>query len=163
MFQNDNSILNNNNSFTSFLNYESFLITLHSLHNSNSTYLAHININSLEHKLTDIASLINTLKIDILMISETKLNTSIVNNLLAFNGYNFIRRDRVNSNSGRGILIYLKNKIKIIKKQLNFDYEIVYLQMNNNSQSMVVHFIGCYKPPNVNISEFNDYLSNHTE
>ena len=74
-----------------------------------SMKLAHSNINSIRNKIDDIASELSDY--EIICISETKLNDSILTSNLMLNTYNTpIRKDR-NHNDGGGLIIYIKNNI----------------------------------------------------
>jgi hypothetical protein len=54
-----------------------------------------LNINSFENKMTSVSSLSNDKNIDILVIQETKINPILVDSYFGLDGYNLIRRDRV--------------------------------------------------------------------
>ena len=75
----------------------------------NHIMIGHLNVNSLGSKLTEIKELQNLCKIDVLVLSETKLDGSYKQEVLDIDGYSCIRQDK-RSNSG-GLLMYISNDI----------------------------------------------------
>lgn len=91
--------------------------------NVRNIILAHININSLRHKFSEISIMLHEKMIDILVISEAKLDDSFTNNLFHVNGYCMYRQD--NTAKSGGIVVFIKDcianscgKIKIYEKSL---------------------------------------------
>ena len=79
------------------------------LDNPYNLILAHLNINSFRYKHTDLFTLIDS-NIDVLVIGETKLDSSFLNSQFEDDGYKSpFRKDR-NSN-GSGLLMYVKDDI----------------------------------------------------
>ena len=72
----------------------------------NKIVVAHLNINSLTNKFDYLIEQI-TWNIDILMISETKLDTSFPTGQFLINGYSELFRIDQNS-QGDGIILYLR-------------------------------------------------------
>jgi hypothetical protein len=66
---------------------------------------AHLNINSLRYKFDEIKEVLTDNIVDLLIISETKLDTSFNDNLFSVDGYKVQRRDR--NQYGGGLLTYL--------------------------------------------------------
>ena len=62
--------------------------------------LAHINVCSLLPKIDEIRFLILTLDLDILCISETWLHKQIMNHEIVIDGYDIIRKDRLDKRGG---------------------------------------------------------------
>ena len=80
------------------------------LKNFNKLILAHLNINSLRNKFEFLISLIDD-NIDILMISETKLDQSFPTNQFMTNGFSApFRLDR--NDKGGGIILYIREDIQ---------------------------------------------------
>lgn len=79
------------------------------LKNPNRIIIAQLNINSIRNKFNILSSII-TNKIDILMISETKLDASFPNNQFTINGFTAPYRLDRNANGG-GILLYIREDI----------------------------------------------------
>ena len=104
-----------------------------------SIKLAHTHINSIRNKLDDIAAELSDY--DIIGISETKLNNSILSSTLMLNSYNIpIRKDR-ELNNGGGLIIYVKNNIffkrslqnitlKVIENQIFFFVNLEIIKVN---------------------------------
>ena len=79
------------------------------LRNSNRIVIAHLNINSLRNKFDMLSDLIYG-NIDILLLTETKLDSSFPSLNFQLNGFkNPFRRDR--SIHGGGIILYIREDI----------------------------------------------------
>jgi hypothetical protein len=63
---------------------------------------AHLNINSLRYKFDEIKEVLNDNIVDLLIISETKLDKSFNDNLFSVDGYKVQHRDR---NQYDGVLL----------------------------------------------------------
>ena len=74
--------------------------------NSGSFHIVHLNINSIFNKFEHVFSMLDNLKLDIIALSEAKLDDSVPDKLFKHDDYVLIRRDR-NSHGG-GLLIYVK-------------------------------------------------------
>ena len=76
---------------------------------SNKIVMRHLNINSIRNKFQLLSSL-TTGKIDILMISETKLDATFPSNKFFIQGYSTVYRlDR--NDKGGGIMLFVKDGI----------------------------------------------------
>ena len=91
-------------------NEESSYSILQSLRikNVDKIVLGHININSIRKKFDVLVDLIRN-KIDILLISETKIDNSFLTSQFGIQGYTPFRLDR--SANGGGLLLYTRNDI----------------------------------------------------
>ena len=101
-------------------NFTDFLFSIRKKH-SNKIIMAHININSLRNKFDMLTNSL-TEYIDILMISETKLDNTFPYALYHLKDYsNPYRLDR--NCHGGGILVYLRDNIpsNLVKLNQNFD------------------------------------------
>ena len=99
------------------------------LKNPNRLIFAHLNINSLRNKFDLLANIIKD-KIDILMISETKFDSSFPQGQFHLHGfYEPYRLDR-NGNGG-GILVFIREDItsKVIKSQMRIEGFFVELNL----------------------------------
>lgn len=82
--------------------------------NISSIKIAHSNINSIRNKLDHISSELSDY--DIICISESKLDDSISDNKLGIEGYRLpLRKDRI-TNSGGGLVMYIKNQIHVKRR-----------------------------------------------
>ena len=77
--------------------------------NLRNIIIAHININSLRHKFSELNIMLHEKMIDILVISESKLDDSFSNNLFHINGYCLYRQD--NTARSGGIVVYVRDCI----------------------------------------------------
>ena len=114
-------------------NFTDFLFNIRK-HHSNKIIMAHININSLRNKFDMLTNSVSEY-IDILMISETKLDDTFPHALYHLKDFsNPYRLDR-NSHGG-GILVYVRdnipsNLVKLDQKFENFEGFFIELTQNN--------------------------------
>ena len=76
--------------------------------NRNRLITAHLNINSLRNKFDSLVEILHS-NVDIVLISETKIDSSFPTAQFKIEGYTTYRLDR-NSNEG-GILLYVREDI----------------------------------------------------
>ena len=106
-------------------------------HHSNKIIMAHININSLRNKFDILTNSVSEY-IDILMISETKLDNTFPHALYHLKDFsNPYRLDR-NSHGG-GILVYVRdnipsNLVKLDQKFENFEGFFIELELSNKNE-----------------------------
>ena len=113
-----------------FINENHVLNTLRNK-NSEMVIIGHLNINHVEKKFEPFVSLVKE-KLDIILLSETKIDESFPSSQFAIEGYTKpFRRDR--DIHGGGILIYVRDDIpcKEVKSQgLPEDIECVFIEIN---------------------------------
>ena len=81
------------------------------IQNINNVIIGHLNINSIASKVDALKTIIQG-NIDVLLISESKLNQSHPTAQVSIDGFNEpYRFDRANQNGGGGILIYVRSDI----------------------------------------------------
>ena len=100
--------------------------------NINRLVIGHLNINSIANKFESLKE-INQGYIDILVISETKLNESYSINMFDIDGYSTPYRYDRNTNTGGGILIYVKEDIACRELKTKSDdksLEGIFLEIN---------------------------------
>ena len=73
--------------------------------------MAMLNIASLPKHLDEICFLLHDKKLDILILNETRLDSSISDNLVSIKGYDILRSDR-KGNAG-GVCMYIMKIIQI--------------------------------------------------
>ena len=78
---------------------------------ANKLNIAHINIRSLIPKFNLFKKYVVDNQLDIVGISETWLNSNILNESVEINGYKIVRKDRQYGRGG-GVILYIKNYIK---------------------------------------------------
>ena len=115
--------------------------------NLNKIAVAHLNINSLRNKFDSLIEQI-TWNIDILIISETKLDTSFPTGQFLINGYSELFRIDQNSQGG-GIMLYVRE---------GFQTEGFYVEINFRKKKWL---LSCSYNPNKNNIKF--HLKNVTK
>ena len=75
--------------------------------------IAHINVNSLRNKIDQVRFLTCRQSIDIMCITETRLDDKITNYDICIDGFQLIRKDRI-GRVGGGVCIYVKTEISYI-------------------------------------------------
>ena len=126
------------------------------LSNINRPVFAHININSLRNKLDSLKTIIRE-NIDILLISETKLDNSFPTSQFAINGYSLPFRLDLSRNSG-GLLLYVRDNLpcRSLKMQMAYDtLEGIFIEINLRKTKWLV--FGGY---NFDKSNIDSYLKN---
>ena len=120
--------------------------------------ISYININSVRNKLTDFSGMVGDF-VDILVISETKIDSSFPTSQFLINGFKSPYRLDVSGNSG-GVLVYVRDSI--LSKQLNVvgtqpDIQVVPFEINVRKQKWLV--LAIYKPPQQNSRYFVEQMS----
>ena len=98
-----------------------FLQIFYSIYENTILIMAHININSLRNKF-DMRTNSFSEQIDILMISETKLDDTFPQALYHLKDFSNPYRLDINSHAGR-ILVYVRNRIPSNLVKLNQKFE----------------------------------------
>lgn len=125
--------------------------------------IVHFNINSITaegrfEQLTDICS---TLKVDCLVITESKLSGEIPTSLISMSGYHEpVRKDR--NRNGGGCLIYIKDNLTFreIKEKESPFFEHLWVDINLKGQ--VYSLNAFYRPPNESMADHNLFLQEAT-
>jgi hypothetical protein len=105
-----------------------------------------ININSIRNKFHNIAPILNEQEVEILVVNETRLTKHDDDCLYQNPFYHMFRRDR-GTDSGGGIIVYIKKTIKTERVCYDQDDEIISLIFCPNNKSKVA-LIASYRPPN---------------
>ena len=109
--------------------------------NSDRLIIAQININSLRNKFEFLVEIIKN-NVDILLVSETKIDSSFPNTQFYIIGYTTYRLDR-NLNGG-GLLLYVKDDIPSSMLNMNLSIEGFFIEINVRKKKWLV---GCsYNP-----------------
>ena len=69
--------------------------------------ISHLNVRSIIHKMDSIRLMLKNKPFDIFSVSETWLNSDILDSELAIDGYSFIRQDR----KGGGCMLYVRENL----------------------------------------------------
>ena len=121
--------------------------------------ISHLNVNSLRNKFDELKFLTRG-RIDILMISETKLDESFPTNQLLIEGFSApFRFDR--NNEGGGIIIYIRSDIpcKVLNNHdLPKNIEGIFIELYLRKNKWLL--FGGYNPNKEFISNFLDFIGN---
>ena len=120
--------------------------------------IAHLNINFLRNKFEPLAKLVQG-KIDILIISETKIDESFTSNQFMIDGYSTPFREHRNSHGG-GVLIYAREDIpckRLKSDKASGDIEGILIKLNINENKWFL--MGDYNPNNESTSYFFSHVS----
>ena len=131
------------------------------LKNLNRVIVAHLNINSIRNKIDMLADLISG-KVDILLISETKINGSFPPAQFLIPGFSEpYRRDRTeNGEHGGGLLLYVSVNIpsKMIQSPcIEGNNESLFVEINLYKKKWIVG--GTYNPSKLTTQNHINYLS----
>ena len=134
--ENEASIISNNEPLDSFAD-------LNNVRQKNSIRLiiAQLNINSLRNKFDSFSQMVKE-NVDILLISETKIDSSFPTAQFNMNDFTTYRRDR-NINGG-GIILYVREDIPSSLLKIDTSIEALYVEINVRKKKWL---IGCsYNP-----------------
>ena len=121
--------------------------------------MAFPSIVSLPKKIDEIRLSMSNKHIDLFALNETRLDSTITDNMINIDGYDLVRNDR--SRSGGGVCLYLCNSINnIIRKDLiPSELEAVCIEITKpHSQPFLVTTI--YHPPNSTSNDFFLHFEN---
>ena len=128
--------------------------------------MIHINARSLFHKIEDIFS--NFCFCDIVVITETWLNSSIPSSAISVDGFSVIRQDRYENSlkKGGGICIYVNNEFTYEKLEnrcvATSDYEMLGIKLKIQNIKPF-YIMGTYRPPAGNMSNYVKWLNDVME
>ena len=113
--------------------------------NIHRVIISHLNINSIRNKFVALSDIVKN-KIDIMLISETKLDTSFPNSLFHIDSFSPpYRTDR--TNRGGGLLLYVRNDIpsKVLSTIcIPTDKECIFIEINLFKKKWII--CGFYNP-----------------
>jgi len=124
--------------------------------------ISHLNVNSISNKHTEVKELIATGKLDILVLSETKLDESYQQSLFEIEGYSIARQDK-RSNSG-GLLTYISNDIPFTVSSpsiCNDEIECMTIELIIAEQKLLL--VCVYKNPRMENGRFRDFFDDMSE
>ena len=124
--------------------------------------VVHFNIDSIlaEGRLEQSTKMCRILPISVLVITETKLDQTIPNNLIMINGYHEpVRRDRlVNGRNGGGVLVYVADYL-IFEQKVQFqadNFEHVWVDVKVREKWITINAL--YRPPNQTSNDHELFL-----
>ena len=103
--------------------------------NINHFNIVHYNINSItaEGRLNQLSDICSILYSDVLIITESKLDQTIPNNLITITGYNEpIRRDKTVTGRNGGVILIYKAELLIFQQKnriVNWEFEHVWVDI----------------------------------
>jgi len=130
--------------------------------NADHVMIGHLNVNSLGSKLSEIKELQCECKMDVLVLSETKLDSSYTNDVLNIDGYSIVRKDK-RSNSG-GLLVYISNDIPHSAGKINVctdEIECISIELNIKKEKIML--LGMYKNPRTDPVIFKRFFNETCE
>ena len=116
------------------------------LHNLNRLIIGSLNINSLSNKFDDLKVNIQG-RLDILVLNETKLDSSFPTNQFLIEGFSKPYRFDRNRNGG-GVMLYIREDIpsKLLRTHnLPSDIEAFFVELNLRKTKWLLS--ACYRPP----------------
>ena len=115
--------------------------------------ITHLNINSLRNKSYEIHDLLQNNYINILVLSETKLNESFS----AIPNYRLFRRDR--NGHGGGLIAYIRSDIpcRRLTQLESKSLETIVVILKLKTENWIL--ISCYRPPNLHVSVFTEKIT----
>jgi len=129
---------------------------------SKHVMLGHLNVNSLGPKIDEVQEMLHECKLDLLVLSETKLDGSYKQELLDMAGYSCARQDK-RSNSG-GLLVYISNDIPYSAGSMNIcndEIECISIELNISEEKILL--LGMYKNPKMDPVLFKRYFEETCE
>ena len=133
----------------------SALLKQQRLGNPKNIILGHLNINSLRNKIESVKEIFNN-NIDILLLSETKLDESFPSNMFSMEGFRMFRKDR--NQTGGGLIFYVNENIACRVIDLNItDIEVIAIEVIFKNIRWIL--LGLYKPPSTNDKVFLEQLN----
>ena len=125
--------------------------------------IVHFNVNSIlaDGRLEELAEISAILKIDVLILTESKLCNSIPSNLLKISSFHEpLRRDR--TRHGGGVLIYISESFTFKQRPELQSEMFEHISVDIYVQNLVYCVNGIYRPPNESNNDHEIFL-NETE
>ena len=126
--------------------------------------IVHFNINSItaEGRLEQLTDVCSILKVDCLVLTESKLSQEIPSSIISLSGYHeVIRKDR--NRNGGGCLIYIKESLtfKHLKDKESDFFEHLWVDVNVKGQ--VYSLNAFYRPPNESMADHLLFMQEATQ
>ena len=147
-----NSSINNSKEHGEYANEEhldtqgSQSILAERKNNSSSAFIMHLNINSIQNKFEELKQLNDCLKAHVIVLSETKIDSSYPSSQFSLSGYNMFRKDR--KKGGGGLIAYFSASIPSRKLVLPKTYKTLEaIAVESKIGRTEVLFLAIYRPP----------------
>ena len=124
--------------------------------------IGHLNVNSVGSKINEIKELQSSCKLDVLVLSETKLDQSFKQEILDIEGYSCVRQDK-RSNSG-GLMAYISKDIPYSIGNVNIcddDLECLSIELNLPNEKIML--VCMYKNPRTDSVIFKRFFKDACE
>ena len=135
--------------------HDNELLKLQKIKNSHlkNPAVAHLNINSLRHKIIDLRKILKCAGIDFVSLSETNLHGTFQDSQFTADNYISFRRDR-NQFGGGLIFIFVKKGLLPSRKQdLELELiEILSVKITVKKRKWIIHTV--YRPPSSDLALF---------
>ena len=124
--------------------------------------IVHYNINSIlaTDRIEQLTDICKTLRIDVLILSESKIDQTIPNNLIMIPGYHEpLRHDRhINGRHGGGVSMYIAEYLPFQHRPefQSDEYEHLWADIRINGQIFAIN--GIYRPPNESPENHRHFL-----
>ena len=142
--------------------YDSITKIYQNLNNFKGLSIGHLNICTLLRNVDEIHAILDNSKLDILTLSETRLDGYISDSELFISGYNFIRLDR--NRHGGGVAMYIRDNILYeMQEQFMGELELICIKIVIDKQKPFF-LVTWYRPPDshkdifVKFESFLQYL-----
>ena len=131
--------------------------------NTNNFNIAHYNINSVTAfgRLDQLADICAILKLDILILTESKLDNTIPSSLITLPGYHEpLRRDR--NRNGGGVLVYIAENLIFNQKEhlQSENFEHIWVDVQIRNVRLAINAL--YRPPNETSQSHTNFLETTT-
>ena len=124
----------------------------------------HLNVNSIQNKFEDLTILNRSLKAQILVISETKIDRSYPDSQFKLQGYNMFRKDGAKAKVGGGLLVYISTKILRDLEEVNDLHCLINFptRVTANSQTLIDMMLTNNPDLFKNCGVYNPEISDHS-
>lgn len=126
--------------------------------------IGHYNINSIRNIFFEMRHIFDLCSLDIVGISETKIDDSFPLSQFCIENYKLYRQDR--NSRGGGIMMYVKDTIphRVLKEHSGEKYSIDFITLEVTTQRGKWNLTYIYCPPSVDdkhVTDFMNYLCEH--
>ena len=118
----------------------------------NNFLVSHLNINSFRYKFYNICDLLDKQGVDMLIISETKLDDTYVDAQFSVPGFSLIRKDR--DCHGGGLLLYTRNDIPVRRHPSLEMTRVENITVEVTIGKTPWYIVAAYRPPKLSDATF---------
>ena len=113
-----------------------------------------MNIVSLRKHKSELGIILHDNNIDIIGLSETRLDSKVNDSEVSIHGYRIYRNDR--DSNGRGVKVYVRENLPepIVKIKSDNKVELISLEVSQNIHAKSLHLVCWYRPPTAGVDEF---------